>query len=63
VYSTDNWATVKESVANLVGPACAYVDISTADMKEGMILFTLAWPGEGSPDKWLGRNIEVVVTP
>jgi glucoamylase len=39
------------------------VDIPTAGMQEGMILFTLCWPGEGGPDRWLGRNVEVVVAP
>jgi glucoamylase len=63
VYSTDNWATANEAIAKMVGPSGAYVDIPTAGMQEGMILFTLCWPGEGGPDRWLGRNVEVVVAP
>jgi glucoamylase len=63
VYSLDNWATVNEAVANMVGPSGSYVDISTTSKQAGMIVFTLAWPGEGGPDRWMGRNVEVTVVP
>ena len=63
VYSMDNWATVNEAIASMVGPAGSYVDIATTARQAGAIVFTLAWPGEGRPDRWLGRNIEVVIVP
>jgi glucoamylase len=63
VYSTDNWATVNTVVANMVGPSGSYVDIATTPEQAGVIVFTLAWPGEGGPDRWLGRNVEVAVVP
>ncbi|WP_035350122.1 glycoside hydrolase family 15 protein [Edaphobacter aggregans] len=63
VYSTDNWATVNQTIANMVGPAGSYVDIATSAKQAGVIVFTLAWPGEGGPDRWLGRNVEVTVVP
>ena len=63
VYSTDNWATVNTVVANMVGPSGSYVDIATTAKQAGVIVFTLAWPGEGGPDRWLGRNVEVAVVP
>jgi glucoamylase len=63
VYSTDNWRTVNEAIANMVGPAGSYVDIATSPKQTGTIVFTLEWPGEGGPDHWLGRNVEVTVLP
>lgn len=60
VYSLDNWATVNEATATMVGAAGSYVDIPTT--KPGMIVFTLCWPGEGQPEHWLGRNVEITVT-
>jgi glucoamylase len=61
VYSTDNWATVNEGVANMVGPSGSYIDVPTTAKQSGAIVFTLCWPGEGGPDRWLGRNVEVAV--
>jgi glucoamylase len=63
VYSMDNWATVNEAIASMVGPAGSYVDIATTAKHAGAILFTLAWPGEGRPDRWLERNVEVTIVP
>ena len=63
VYSMDNWATVNEVVANMVGPSVSYVDIATTAKQDGAIVFTLAWPGEGGQDRWLGRNVEVAIVP
>jgi glucoamylase len=63
VFSTDNWKTVNEAVANMVGPSGAYIDVTTTARQAGTIVFTLCWPGEGGPDRWLGRNVEVAVVP
>jgi glucoamylase len=37
------------------------VDISTDPEQTGTIIFTLAWPGQDSQERWLGRNIDVSV--
>jgi len=64
VYTFDNWATTNSMDARSVGYPGSFVDISTAADQEGNILFTMAWPGEGQQERWLGRNIDVsVITP
>jgi glucoamylase len=63
VYSMDNWATVNETISSLVGPAGSYADIVTTAGQAGAIVFTLAWPGEGKSDRWLGRDVEVAIVP
>lgn len=63
VFTTDDWATVEEAVSKMVSPLSAYVDIPTQAGQSGRIIFTQCWPQEGQPDRWLGRNIEVTITP
>lgn len=63
VYSTDNWRTVNELTANMVGPSGSYADIATPAKQAGVIMFTLAWPGDGGPERWLGRNVEIAIVP
>jgi len=63
VYSLDYWVTVREGVANLVCPSGSYVDIVTPPQQAGRIIFTLVWRGEGEPNRWLGRNVEVAIVP
>jgi glucoamylase len=61
VYTFDNWATTHSAQAHAVGYPGSFVDVSTAPDQTGNIVFTLAWPGEGQQERWLGRNIEVSV--
>ncbi len=61
VYTFDNWATTNSVQAHSVGYPGSFVDISTAPEQTGHILFTLAWPGQGEQERWLGRNIDVSV--
>ena len=64
IYTFDDWATTQSVEAQSIGYPGSFVDICTAPDQMGHILFTLAWPGEGTPERWLGRNIDVsVVTP
>ena len=37
------------------------MDIPTGADQAGKITFTQAWPVEGQPDRWLGRNIDVAI--
>ena len=61
VYTTDNWATTLSKDARSVGYPGSFVDISSAPNQTGHLLFTLAWPGLGNQERWLGRNIDVSV--
>ncbi len=61
VYTLDNWATTLSVDARSVGYPGSFVDISTAAGQTGNIIFTLAWPGEGEQERWLGENIDVSV--
>jgi glucoamylase len=61
VYTFDNWATTESVDARSVGYPGSFVDISSAPNQAGHILFTLAWPGQGNQERWLGRNIDVSV--
>ncbi|HEY2038733.1 MAG TPA: glycoside hydrolase family 15 protein [Edaphobacter sp.] len=63
VYTKDDWVTVEEAVSTMVSSSGAYVDIPTDVKQTGKIIFTQNWPQEGQPDRWLGRNIEVMITP
>jgi glucoamylase len=58
VYTLDDWKTSMNVESTPVGYAGFYVDIPTVERQAGRILFTFYWPGQ---DKWLGRNVEVVV--
>jgi glucoamylase len=62
VYTFDNWATTLSADAQSVGYPGSFVDISTGPDQTGEIIFTLAWPGQNSQERWLGRNIDVTVT-
>jgi glucoamylase len=61
VYTFDDWVTTLSVDARSVGYPGSFVDISTAPEQTGHILFTLAWPGQDSRERWLGRNIDVSV--
>jgi glucoamylase len=63
IYTTDDWATVKEAVSNMVGYSGSYVDIPTQPGQTGRIIFTQVWPGENQQERWLGRDIEVEIVP
>jgi glucoamylase len=63
VYTTDNWATVQEANSKLVSQWAAYVDIFIQSDQRGKIIFTQAWPQDGKPDRWLGRNVEIEILP
>jgi glucoamylase len=58
VYTTDNWKTTLNKEARPVGYAGYFADVETLEGQKGKIVFTFYWPGQ---DKWLGRNMEVVV--
>jgi glucoamylase len=61
VYTFDNWSTTHTTEARSVGYPGSFVDIPTNADQEGAILFTLAWPGQNEQERWLGRNVEVLV--
>jgi glucoamylase len=61
VYTFDNWATTNSVDAHSVGYPGSFVDISTIPGQTGRILFTFAWPGQDTQERWLGRNIDVSV--
>jgi glucoamylase len=61
VYTLDNWVTTLSKDARSVGYPGSFVDIPTAADQEGTITFTLAWPGHDGEERWLGRNIDVLV--
>jgi glucoamylase len=63
VYTYDNWATTLTLDSRSVGYSRSFVDIPTGADQVGKITFTQAWPVEGQPDRWLGRNIDVSVDP
>jgi glucoamylase len=46
-----------------VGYSGSVADILTDVRQGGSIIFTLVWPGENQPDRWLGKNIEVFIVP
>src|SRR5260370_6604764 len=48
VYTFDNWATTLSAQAHSVGYPGSFVDISTAPDQTGLILFTLALPGDAN---------------
>jgi glucoamylase len=58
VYTKDEWATNTSLESKQAGYPGSYVDIATEPGRQGKIVFTLYWPGEG---RWLGRNLEVTV--
>ncbi len=60
VYTADDWATKSSVASKPVGYPGSYVDIPTVAGAGATIVFTLYWPGE---DRWLGRNLTVVVEP
>ncbi|MDQ2834999.1 MAG: glycoside hydrolase family 15 protein [Acidobacteriota bacterium] len=62
VYTFDNWLTTMTLDSRSVGNAGSFVDLVTAAGQTGSIVFTLAWL-EQTGERWLGRNIEVVVAP
>jgi hypothetical protein len=62
VYTLDDWATMEEAISNMVGYSGSYVDIPTKPGRSGKIIFTQNWPGDNQQVRWLGRNIEVVIT-
>ena len=62
VYTYDNWATTLTIESTPVGYPGCFADIPTGSEQEGTIIFTLNWPGQGQPDRWLNRNIELSIT-
>jgi glucoamylase len=63
VYTFDNWASTLTLDSTPVGYPGSFADIPTNSQQEGTIIFTLIWPGQGQPDRWLNRNINVLITP
>ena len=63
VYSLDNWATVLTQDSRSVGYSGFFADIPTTASATGTITFTFSWPTDGQPERWLGRNIEVIIVP
>ncbi len=62
-YTTDQWATKADLDSDVLGYPGSFADIPTRPDQTGSIVFTLSWPVEGKPDRWLGRNIEVDILP
>jgi glucoamylase len=62
VYTYDNWVTTLTLDSIPVGYPGCFADIPTGPEQEGTIIFTLTWPGQGQPDRWLKRNIELSIT-
>jgi glucoamylase len=58
VYTMDDWKTTLTKESRPVGYAGFYADLETVEGQKGKIELTFYWPGQ---DKWLGRNIDVVV--
>ena len=63
MFSFDDWRTVQTKDAGSVGTVGAFVDIPTAAGQQGSIVFTLAWPNQEQEDRWLGRNMNVLIVP
>lgn len=63
VYTSDNWATTLNADSHTVGNPGFFVNIPTTPQQSGTISFTLCWPGQNQPDRWLGRNIDVSIIP
>ncbi|HEY6376653.1 MAG TPA: glycoside hydrolase family 15 protein [Edaphobacter sp.] len=63
VYSLDNWATVLNQDSHSIGYSGFFADIPTTASASatGTIVFTLSWLIDGQPERWLGRNIEVII--
>jgi glucoamylase len=62
VYTFDDWATTITKDSRTVGYPGSFADIPTTPNQTGKITFTLNWPGNDGQERWLGRNIEVIVT-
>ncbi len=62
VYTCDNWKTTLHLDSHPIGFSGFFADIPTDAGQTGSILFTLAWPEQDKPDRWLGRNIEVSIS-
>ncbi len=58
LYTVDNWATKTELDSQSLGRIGCFADIAIAAGQTGSIVFTLRWL---EPDRWLGRNCEVVI--
>jgi glucoamylase len=63
VYTFNNWVTTLSAGSHSVGYPGSFVDITTAPGQTGNLVFTMAWPGQGTQEHWLGRNITVSVIP
>jgi glucoamylase len=63
VYTFDNWATTLTLDSTAVGYPGSFADIPISSSQEGTVIFTLDWPGQGKPDHWLNRNVEISITP
>jgi glucoamylase len=61
VFTRDNWVTTESLDSQSVGYPGAYADIPTSADRPGTITFTLAWMGADGKERWLGRNIDVIV--
>ena len=58
VYTLDGWKTQASLESTRVGYPGSYADIATEKGRGGTIELTLYWPTQ---DRWLGRNLQVVV--
>lgn len=63
VFTVDQWATTLVLESRPVGFSGFFADIPSNPQQSSAIIFTLCWITEGQPDYWLGRNIEISVTP
>jgi glucoamylase len=67
VYTFDGWATVLHLDSRNLGRIGYFADIPTTAGQGGSVIFTLCWPSQSQdqsqPDRWLGKNLEVVVIP
>jgi len=61
VYTLDSWVTTLTVDSRSVGYPGSFADIVAPPDRDGVIEFTLAWPGQDHRDRWLGRNIDVAV--
>jgi glucoamylase len=63
VYTFDDWATTLILCSTPIGYAGWFLDISTTAAEKNKVIFTIKWPDRDRQDQWLGRNVDVSITP